>query len=149
MSDIAPRLTESAPRQPWQAEGAMPHWLVWVRFAGWILLLAGTFHILQGLVALFRDKVYAVNRSELAIDVDYSVWGWAHLLLGVLVVVTGVALLVGRSAARPVALVLAYLSAIVNVGFLAAFPAWAVIMIALDVLVIYALTVYGHEIGKH
>jgi hypothetical protein len=127
----------------------MPHWLVWVRFAGWILLLAGTFHILQGLVALFRDKVYAVNRSELAIDVDYSVWGWAHLLLGVLVVVTGVALLVGRSAARPVALVLAYLSAIVNVGFLAAFPAWAVIMIALDVLVIYALTVYGHEIGKH
>jgi hypothetical protein len=149
MSDMIPRLTESAPRQPWQAEAAMPHWLVWIRFAGWVLLLAGTFHILQGLVALFRDRVYAVDRAKLAIDVDYSVWGWAHLLLGVLVLVTGIALLVGRSAARPVALVLAYLSAIVNVGFLAAFPAWAVIMIALDVLVIYALTVYGHEIGKH
>jgi len=38
------------------------------------------------------------------------------------------------------------LSAIVNIAFLAAYPVWSLIMIALDVFVILALTVHGSEI---
>lgn len=147
MSDMAPQLRQAVPRDPHAMEAEMPRWLAWIQFAGWVMLLAGTFHFLQGLVALFRQHVY-VDQSRLAVNVDYTVWGWAHIALGVLVAATGVAMMVGKPWSRPVGLVLVYVSAVVNVSFLNAEPAWSVVMIALDVLVIYALTVHGRMIGK-
>jgi hypothetical protein len=41
---------------------------------------------------------------------------------------------------------MALVSAVVNLGFLSAYPVWSVIMIALDVFVIMALTVHGSEV---
>jgi hypothetical protein len=39
-------------------------------------------------------------------------------------------------------------SAVVNLGFLSAYPIWSAIMIAVDILVIWALTVHGGELRK-
>ena len=41
--------------------------------------------------------------------------------------------------------VLAALNAVVNLGFIAAYPIWVVLVISLDVIVIYALIVHGRE----
>jgi hypothetical protein len=82
------------------------------------------------------------------VDVDYNVWGTIHLLLGILVLASGVGLLTGNLAARVVGVILAGFSALANLVFIGAYPVWSVIIITVDVLVIYALTVHGRELHE-
>jgi hypothetical protein len=109
------------------------------------MLVLGVFHAIAGLVALFKHTYYLVGDTGLTVQVNYTAWGWTHLVLGVLVAVAGVALFTGQMWARVVGVVFASLSAILNIAFLAAYPVWCTIMIAVAVLVIWALTVHGAE----
>jgi hypothetical protein len=120
-------------------------WVGWVVFAGTMLVMLGCFQAVEGFVAIFDDGYYHVTPGGLLVEVDYTAWGWTHLLLGVLIVLSGIGVLAGNVAARAVAVLLAGLSALVNLAFIEAYPIWSVIVIAVDVLVIYALTVHGGE----
>lgn len=120
-------------------------WVGWVMFASVMLLLVGTFQVIAGLSALFNDEYYLVTSSDLVVSLDFTVWGWTHLLLGILVASAGLGLAAGQMWARVVGVVVVALSAILNIGFLAANPVWCAIMIAIDVLVIWALIVHGQE----
>lgn len=121
-------------------------WVGWIAFAGIMMVLVGSFHAIQGLVALFRDEVFLVSSSGLVLDVDYTAWGVAHLIGGAVLVAAGIWVFRGKVWARVVGVVMAVVSAVVNIGFLAAYPIWSAIMIAVDVLVIWALTVHGGEL---
>ena len=121
-------------------------WVGWVVFAGMMLVMLGVFHIIEGLVALFRDEVFLVGPKGLVVNVDYTAWGWAHVIGGALAILVGACLLAGQLWARIVAVIVAMLSAIVNMAFLPAYPVWSAILITLDVLVIWAVTVHGSEI---
>lgn len=120
-------------------------WVGWIVFAGTMMILLGIFEAIEGLVALFNDDYFLVGRTGLVVSVDYTAWGWVHLLLGIVVAAAGFGVIAGRMWARVVGILLAGLSAIVNVAFLAAYPVWSTIVIAIDILVIYALTVHGAE----
>jgi hypothetical protein len=111
-----------------------------------MLVLVGSFHIIQGLVAVFRDEVFLVGQEGLVVNVDYTAWGWTHIIGGALAILVGACLLAGQMWARVVAVIVAMLSAIANIIFLPAYPIWSTIMIAIDVLVIWAVTVHGSEI---
>ena len=121
-------------------------WVGWVAFAGIMLVLVGCFHIVEGLVGLFRDQVFLVGTRGLVVSMDYTVWGWTHIIGGALAVLVGVCLLAGQTWARVIAVIVALLSALINVAFLPAYPIWSVMMIAIDILVIWAITVHGSEI---
>jgi hypothetical protein len=121
-------------------------WVGWVLFAGIMMILIGTFQGIAGLVAIFRDEYYLVTNSGLVITADYTRWGWTHLILGVLVALAGLAVMRGAFWARVVAVVLAGLSALANLLFLGAYPLWSLLVIAMDILVIFALVVHGSEI---
>ena len=123
-------------------------WVGWIIFAGTMLVILGIFHAIQGLVALFNDSVYLVGPKGLVINVDYTAWGWIHLIGGIIVVLAGVALFAGKMWARILAVIVAVVSAIINVVFLPAYPIWSTMMIALDVLVIWALIVHGGELKE-
>ncbi|HEV7948274.1 MAG TPA: hypothetical protein VGP24_00780 [Glaciihabitans sp.] len=120
-------------------------WTGWVVFAAVIMLMMGTFHVIQGFVALFQDTYYLVAETGLVVQVDYTTWGWVHVLLGVLVGLAGLGLLSGQMWARIIAIILAFGSAIVNISFMAAYPFWSLALLALDVLVIWAVAVHGKE----
>jgi hypothetical protein len=120
-------------------------WVGWIMFASVMLILVGVFQAIAGLVALFNDEYYLVTRNDLVISLDYTTWGWVHLLLGIVLAGAGLGLAVGQMWARVVGILVAMLSAVVNIGFLAAYPIWSTIMITIDVLVIWALTVHGKE----
>ena len=120
-------------------------WVGFIVFAGTMMVILGMFHVIAGLVALFKDDYYLVGRKGLVVSVDYTVWGWVHIVLGALIVAAGVGLMRAQTWARVVGVVLAAVSALVNVTFLAADPVWSTIMIAFDVLVIWALTAHGEE----
>jgi len=120
-------------------------WTGWIVFAGVMMLMMGAFHVIQGLVALFQDTYYLVGQEGLVVQVDYTTWGWVHTILGAVVILAGIALLAGQMWARVVAIILAFGSALVNIAFLGAYPIWSITMIAIDVLVIYAVTMHGKE----
>ena len=120
-------------------------WTGWIVFAGVMMLMMGAFHVIQGLVALFQDTYYLVGQEGLVVQVDYTTWGWVHTILGAVVILAGIALLAGQMWARIVAIILAFGSALVNIAFLGAYPLWSLTMIAIDVLVIYAVTMHGSE----
>jgi hypothetical protein len=120
-------------------------WAGWIVFAGIIMILVGVFQALQGFVALFDRGYYVVGPEGLLVNVDYTGWGIVHLVLGLLIIAAGFGVMTGNTAARTLGVVLAVLSAIVNMAFVAAYPVWSIVIITIDVLVIWALTVHGHE----
>jgi uncharacterized membrane protein len=126
----------------------MSGWVGWVAFAGIMMVLLGAFHIIDGLIALFQDEYFLVTRSGLAVDVDFTTWGWVHMIGGIIIVAAGIAVFAGQVWARVIGVLLAMLSAVVNLGFLSAYPIWSSIMILIDILVIWALTVHGGEVRE-
>ncbi|MFL6129434.1 MAG: hypothetical protein ACJ73E_10265 [Mycobacteriales bacterium] len=115
----------------------------WADFAVTVLFMAAAFQIIDGLIALLNSDTYPVGTDRLAVNVDYSVWGWFHLGLGLLGAVAAFGLLAGRMWARVVGIVMAWVSMIANVVFIPAYPFASVALIVLDVLVIYAIAVHG------
>jgi hypothetical protein len=118
----------------------------WALFAVLMLVLGGGFQIINGLVALFRSGTYLVGRNGLAVNVDYTTWGWVHMGLGVLAIVAAVGLMRGHLWARILGVTLAVISAIVYMAFIPALPALSLVVIAVDVLIVYAITVHGGEL---
>ena len=108
-------------------------------FAGVIMLLIGVFHAIAGLVAIFDDEFYVVTRNY-TFDLDVSAWGWIHLLIGLLLIAVSYGLFMRSSWAGVTAIMLASLSAVVNFFFIPYYPFWAIVVIALDIWVIWALT---------
>ena len=131
-------------RRPGQPTG----WAGWVAFAGFMLLMIGAFHIIEGLGAVLRDEVFLVGSDGLVVNVDYTAWGWAHMIGGGIAILVGCCLLAGQTWARAVAVIVAIISAITNMLFLPAYPVWSAIVIAVDVLVIWAVVVHGSEIKE-
>jgi len=120
-------------------------WTGWIAFASMMMVMLGSFHAFQGFIALLDDDYYLVPKSGLAIHVDYTTWGWVHLVLGSIIALAGFALLAGRMWARIVAVLAALVSAVVNVAFMAAFPVWSSLMVILDIVIIWAVMVHGRE----
>jgi hypothetical protein len=108
-------------------------------FAATVLLMVGIFQAIAGLVAIIDDEFYVVTRNY-TFDIDTSVWGWIHLIIGILVATTGWALFARQTWAGVAAIVFAMLSAIANFFFIPYYPFWSILVIALDVWVIWALT---------
>jgi hypothetical protein len=147
MTDTESRkqFTDAAAHRP--GERRQPTgWAGMVVFAGVMLMILGSFQIIEGFVALFKDEFYLVPRSGLLITMDFTAWGWTHILIGTVGVLTGVGVLLGQMWARVIGIGVAVLSALANLAFLSAYPIWSTIVIALDVIVIYALTVHGREV---
>ena len=115
-------------------------WAGWVVFAATMLVLIGCLHMLQGLVALFDEGVMVTASKDDLVLLDIDVWGGVMLVWGLLLAGTGVALAAGSGWARWFAGFLAFVSVILQIGFLSAYPIWSTIVIALDIFVIYALT---------
>jgi len=120
-------------------------WVGWIAFAAAIMVMLGSLHIFQGLVALFRDEVFIAS-DNLVVNLDYTVWGIVHILGGALLVAAAFGVLGGKVWGRTLGVLLALGSALANVAFLGAYPFWSLIMVALDIIIILALTVHGSEI---
>ncbi|MDD7920239.1 DUF7144 family membrane protein [Actinomycetospora callitridis] len=118
----------------------------WVRFGAIVMVIVGGFSVLEGVIALAAPDTY-VTREGTVLAIDLAGWAWLHIVLGALVLLSGLALLrdalSGRARAAGVTVV--GLSAIVQLAWLPAAPIWSIIMIALDVLVLGAIVAVGNE----
>jgi hypothetical protein len=122
-------------------------WAAYLVFAAVMLVLIGVLAVMQGLTALLNEDFYAVTRQGLMVTADYEAWGWLHLALGVGAVLTGWGLQRGNAFARLAGITVAVLVIMVNLAFLPAYPWWSAMMIAFNLLVLYAITVHGEEVS--
>jgi len=115
----------------------------WAVFAATMVFMAAGFQLIDGLTAFFRSGTYVVGEDHLLVNVDYSVWGWIHVTLAVIATITAVGLMGGHMWARVLGVGIAWLSMITNLVFIPAYPFLSVMVVVLDVLIIYAITVHG------
>jgi hypothetical protein len=113
-------------------------------FAAVMMIMVGVWQALAGLIAIVENEFYVQTRNYL-FEFDATTWGWIHLVVGVIVAFAGWGLLSGQTWARIVGITLAALSATVNFLFIPYYPFWSMLIIAVDVLVIWALTAHGRE----
>jgi hypothetical protein len=119
-------------------------WVGWIYFAGFMMIMLGIFQSIAGLTALLNDKFYVATTSHL-VAFDVTTWGWIQLLLGIIVISAGMSLFSGRMWARVVGVLLASTNLVTQFAFVNAYPVWSIIMMTVDVMIIYALTVHGGE----
>jgi hypothetical protein len=112
----------------------------WIAFAGVMMLILGSLDALWGLAAILNDEIVVVGGRG-ALIFDITTWGWVHLLLGSAVAATGLGLITGNAAARVAGIFVVALNAIAQIVWFPAAPLWAFLIIVLDTVIIYQLTV--------
>jgi hypothetical protein len=113
----------------------------WMVFATTMLAFVGALNILDGIVALAKSSFYVADARY--IFSDLNTWGWIVLVIGIVQMLAALSLTTGSQWARWFGIGVAGLNGIAQLGLMQAYPWWAMAVFALDVLVIYALAVYG------
>lgn len=126
----------------------MSSWFGWVGFAAFMLMLGGIFALFTGFVALFQSGTVFVHTANSAWLLTYTQWGWVHMLVGALTLLAAGSLMAGQMYGRIVAILVALLSAAVNMAFIPMYPFWSIMVVTIDVLVIYAVAVHGSELKQ-
>jgi len=123
-------------------------WVGWVIFAAVMLLMLGAFQIVIGLVSLFSDGFFLVHHNGQLVPISFTAWGWIHLTLATVAIVTGLGLMLGQTWARIVGTVLASLNVVVSFVFIDSYPWWAVTLMLFSIITVYAIAVHGGEVAR-
>ena len=138
-----------APRSTTPSVGSPPgasSWVGWIGFAAVCMMLLGSFHVMQGLVAIVDADYFPTVGHGPITDISLTTWGWVHLLGGAVLIVAGLCVFAGQTWARAVGVLMAVASLIGSFAFVGAYPVFSLVMISLGVVVILALTVHGSDI---
>ncbi|WP_137724656.1 DUF7144 family membrane protein [Prescottella subtropica] len=109
-----------------------------------LLMTVGILQIFQGISAIANDDVFVVG-PQYVYQFDLGTWGWIHLIVGILGILIGLGLLTGATWARVCAIVIAALSIIANFLWIPWYPLWSILIIALDIVVIWAVSTWDSE----
>jgi hypothetical protein len=112
----------------------------WVIFAAAVMFTVGAIDIIQGITALAKEEVYLVAESGLLVTTNYTTWGWALIIWGILMMLAAGALFVGEEWARWFAIVVIIVNGIGQIAWFPAYPLWSLLAIGLEIAVLYALT---------
>jgi hypothetical protein len=107
-------------------------------FAATVMIVVGIFQFVEGLVTVVNGSKFLVT-TNYVFTFNATAWGWFHMIIGLGAAVAGGFIFTGNIFARSVGIALAALSAIANFMWLPHYPIWAIVLIALDVVVIWAL----------
>nr|WP_253814581.1 hypothetical protein [Nocardia amikacinitolerans] len=106
-----------------------------------LLLTVGVLQILEGISAVVDDELFVVG-PEYVYQFDISTWGWIHIVLGAILVVCAIGLMTGSTWGRVAAIVIAALAIIANFLSLPYYPYWSILIIALSIVVIWAVSTW-------
>ncbi len=110
-------------------------------FASILLLVAGFFNMIYGIAAIAQSHVFVANAHY--VFGNLRAWGWITLIIAVLQLVAGGGVLAGNQWARWFGVAVVGLSALDMMFFIPAYPFWALTIIAVDIVALYGLCVYG------
>jgi hypothetical protein len=121
-------------------------WSGWISFAGLMIIIIGGLDFFQGLIAVIRDQYYVVTPQQIVVF-DLTTWGWIMMIWGVILLLAGFGLLSGATWARWFSIVVLSLNVIAQLGFVgsAQYPLWALTVLTLTIVVLYALIVRWND----
>ena len=117
----------------------------WALFAAVMLITVGCFQVIAGIAAIAEDELL-VKGADYVLQLDVTTWGWVHLLLGAILILSGLGVMSGNVVARTVGVFVAALSMVANFAFIPWYPVWSIAVIAIDIAVIWALTAHGRDV---
>jgi hypothetical protein len=120
---------------------AEPKGYGWVLFAAIMLGVLGVWNVFEGIAAISSAHVYVGNAHY--VFSDLKTWGWIVLILGIIQCAAAAMLTSGSEFARWFGVAVAAVNAWGQLAFVPAFPVWGLSMFAVDILIIWALVVYG------
>jgi hypothetical protein len=113
--------------------------------AATLLILSGLWGVFAGLTAVLKQSFF-VAQPNYTFQFSVHGWGWIHLVLGIVVFAAGACVLLGRTWAKALGIVLAVFSGLSYFLFLPYYPAWSIVLIGVDAFVIWAL---ASSISRH
>ena len=131
---------------PQEGNESMSGWTGWIFFAGVVLLIIGCLNAIEGLVALLKHTVYVIPSHNLVVTTSYNAWGWALLIWGIVMFLAGLGLFAARTWARWFAIIVVVINIIGLFAWFDAFPLWNIFVLALNIIVLYALTARWSEV---
>jgi hypothetical protein len=120
-------------------------WVGWIVLASVLMCISGVFNFVTGLTAVFSDKIY-VQGSRLTVGLDVTAWGWVHIIWGVLLFATGMALYAGQTWARVIGIAVVSINMITQLMEMPAYPLWSLVILTIDLVIIWAIIVHGEEL---
>lgn len=116
-------------------------------FAGILMTTLGVLESIRGLAGLFTNDIFVTTPSYV-FAFDTTAWGWIHLVFGLALLITGLLIVAGKLAGRVLGIIIVGISAILNFASLPYYPIWSVVLIALDVIIIWALAADSTKPGR-
>ncbi|HUO37331.1 MAG TPA: hypothetical protein VMU34_05570 [Mycobacterium sp.] len=110
--------------------------------AGALLLTAAVLTLLEGISAIVNDELLVIRPADYVYRYNTTTWGWIHIVVAILLGAVAIGLILGRTWARVAAIVLACVSIVVNFLWLPYYPVWSIVVIALDIVVIWAVATW-------
>ena len=107
-------------------------------FAGVMMVVSGVFQFFEGIVAVADDSFF-LSTENYTFEIDVTTWGWMHMFAGVVVALVGIGVIAGNLLARILALIVIAFVMVGHFLFLPYYPFWALLLIAFDVLIVWAL----------
>ena len=117
----------------------------WITFAGTLFLVVGTFNVINGIALIVDDNYF---RADELLFGDLSLWGWLAIAMGAGQIAVGFGIFADSVLAQVVGVCWACLNACMHLLAIGAYPAWSIIIMAIDGLLIYALIMYGRAFNE-
>ena len=121
----------------------------WKLFAGIMIIIVGTFNVIDGLVAITNANYFKTvggGSAQLPLTNNVKTWGWVVLILGAILILSGFLIFVGNMFGRVIGVIAASVNAIVQLAYLPHYPLWSFTMILVDILVIWGIVVHGGKL---
>lgn len=132
----------------YETEPRVSGWAMgWATFAAIMLLFGGIWGVIVGIVGIAEDEFFLVS-PDWVFQFDATAWGWIHVIVGIILILSGIGIFSGNVLARAVGVIAAGISAIANFAWLPYYPVWAIVVIAVDIAVIWALTAHGRDLAS-
>jgi hypothetical protein len=125
-------------------------WTGWVGFAAIMLVIIGAIDFFEGLIAVIRGSYYQYTPQGIVVF-STKEWGWIHIIVGILLVLIGLALAAKSGWARWAAVIVIIVNMLGQLGWLGSSsnPLWALTVIALQIIVLFALTARWGEVSTY
>lgn len=119
----------------------------WVTFAAVVAGVVAVYNILSGIAAITEDdQTEALN--EVLYGVDITAWGWFWLVIGALQLLTAVLIYQRNPTGQVLGIIWAFIAASLSVFMIFVAPLWALVMVGINVLVLYALVAQTEEFAR-
>jgi hypothetical protein len=115
----------------------------WTFFASVMMLVYAALLVIAGFAGIFNGDAFFRSDSGQLLIFNFVTWGWIHLVIGVLMAISGGALIMGRAWARISGVLLVLVAILLNVLIVGAYPGWSLTFLIFDALLLITLMVPG------